>query len=377
MILMDIKLDNIYGFIDFQMNFSYQRKLKKTTIENEFVPTRPNFKYKKAIVLKGANATGKTSLGKSLLAISNYILHGSPDTIASIVSDAQKPASCTMEYVKLSTMQLVRFKTDYNPPSESGVPYFLESSYSLCDIRQDDNYEKCKEVLDAKQMTKITPADFNVLKDYGSLGFRYRLTEIGRSNILEKHPEIDEEIFLDSLDKILRTLDPSFDKVYKSKEIEDCYVIQRGSSQILIRNGVLQGQKDLLSTGTEEGINIAIIVAAIRQHVNGFYYIDEQLSHIQSDLEKHLFSTMVQKLGPGEQLIFTTHNNDLLDVNLPKHSFAFLRKEKINDKYVIRVSFSSEKLKRDTDCVRCAEENDVFSSLPNESLLDQLDEEEF
>ena len=32
-------------------------------------------------------------------------------------------------------------------------------------------------------------------------------------------------------------------------------------------------------------------------------------------------------IGDNEQLIFTTHNTDMLDLNLPKHSYVFLRKK--------------------------------------------------
>ena len=36
-------------------------------------------------------------------------------------------------------------------------------------------------------------------------------------------------------------------------------------------------------------------------------------------------------------------------------------------------SFASDVLKRNTDSLRCAVENDVFASLPQDSLLDELE----
>ena len=36
---------------------------------------------------------------------------------------------------------------------------------------------------------------------------------------------------------------------------------------------------------------------------------------------------MLEHLGDYDQLIFTTHNMDMLDLNLPKHTYAFLRKK--------------------------------------------------
>lgn len=32
---------------------------------------------------------------------------------------------------------------------------------------------------------------------------------------------------------------------------------------------------------------------------------------------------MLDRIGDDEQLIFTTHNTDMLDLNLPKHSYVF------------------------------------------------------
>jgi hypothetical protein len=50
-------------------------------------------------------------------------------------------------------------------------------------------------------------------------------------------------------------------------------------------------------------------------------------------------------------------------------------RKKINEgEYNVSVTFASEILKRNTDSVKCAMENDVFRSLPDASLLDELDQ---
>lgn len=41
--------------------------------------------------------------------------------------------------------------------------------------------------------------------------------------------------------------------------------------------------------------------------------------------------------------------------------------------YKVTVSFASDYLKRQTDSVKCAMENDIFGSLPDDSLLDDLE----
>ena len=111
-----------------------------------------------------------------------------------------------------------------------------------------------------------------------------------------------------------------------------------------------------------------------KNEVNKFYYCDEHFSYIQSDIEKRMFGIMVGLLKDKEQLIFTTHNTDMLDLNIPKHSFAFLKK-RVDQGICEEVSviYASDFLKRNTDSIRSAVENDVFSTLPDDSLLDELE----
>lgn len=47
---------------------------------------RERFRYKKAVILMEANATGKTSLGKALLRIFAYMENGMPSSLFEMVS---------------------------------------------------------------------------------------------------------------------------------------------------------------------------------------------------------------------------------------------------------------------------------------------------
>ena len=49
-----------------------------------------------------------------------------------------------------------------------------------------------------------------------------------------------------------------------------------------------------------------------------------------------------------------------------------MKKEIEDDEYKVSVTFASDYLKRNTDSVKCAMENDVFGSLPDDSMLDEL-----
>ncbi|ALF26074.1 hypothetical protein [Fusobacterium nucleatum] len=69
MIVLNLELDNLLGFEDFKINFSYPKKDENSGIKDEFLKGRPNFRYKKVNILLGANYTGKTSIGKAMMAI--------------------------------------------------------------------------------------------------------------------------------------------------------------------------------------------------------------------------------------------------------------------------------------------------------------------
>ena len=59
----------------------------------------------------------------------------------------------------------------------------------------------------------------------------------------------------------------------------------------------------------------------------------------------------------------------MLDLNLPKHSYVFLRKHLEEGVYQVSAVSASDVLKRNTDSLRCAVENDVFASLTQDSLF--------
>lgn len=117
---------------------------------------------------------------------------------------------------------------------------------------------------------------------------------------------------------------------YKDAEI---FIIRRGDTEIIIQDGKLLN-RDVLSSGTAEGIDVAMFLAAMIARESTFYYCDEHFSYIQSDIEKRIFGIMLERIGANEQLIFTTHN---------------------------------------TDIIRNAVENDVFASLPQDALLDEFE----
>ena len=359
MIILNIKLKHVYGFDDFQMNFTYPRKLSVSLIGEEALEGRERFRYKKAIILMGTNATGKTSLGRALLKIFSSVKEANEAFLRDLYSGDQ-PAEFLVDFVN-EGHTLHRLKG-----SVKGEDVNLH--YYSAEIGEKDSYEMAVE-----KLTDRT-ADLNgnikeLKKRVGVLEYRFAYPEIETSLRVS---DVNKEALLKTLRAVIGTLDPTLTDISIAKDLKDSFIIRRRSKEIIIQEGKLLN-RELMSSGTAEGIDIAVFLASMLSNRNCFYYCDEHFSYIQSDIEKRIFGLMVERLGANEQLIFTTHNTDMLNLNLPKHTFAFMRKEIDDTDYKVTVSFASDYLKRHTDSVKCAMENDIFGSLPDDSLLDDLE----
>lgn len=99
------------------------------------------------------------------------------------------------------------------------------------------------------------------------------------------------------------------------------------------------------------------------------YYLDEKLSSSHSEIEINLLNLVVSKLSKNSQFIYTTHNNEVLNLNVPSHSFLFPSKkgnyveayqpEKMSFNKNDRTSFSYVK-------------NNMFGTVPDTDYLTEL-----
>ncbi|MGN1406426.1 MAG: DNA repair protein Rad50, partial [Erysipelotrichaceae bacterium] len=344
---MNLKLNNIYGFDDFEINLSYPKKIVNSLIENEHLTDRERFRYKKVLVLMGTNASGKTSLGKALLRIITFINAGNTSQLFEMANSNK--ASFSIDFVNEGyTLHRVQVSIDCCSSS-------IETAYFCSSIDKIDSYEKCTEKLSQQNIS--SPDDLR--KKIGTLNYRFAYPEIETSLNFK---DIDKKIFAKTLKAVISTLDPTLRDINISKDLKDTFIIRRKNQEIIIQEGKLLN-RDILSSGTAEGIDVAIFLSSMICKDKTFYYCDEHFSYIQSDIEKRIFGLMIERLTDNEQLIFTTHNTDMLDLNLPKHSFMFLRKDLIDGNYVTSIISASELLKRNTDSLRCAYENNLFMSL--------------
>ena len=361
MIILNLELDNLFAFKSFKINFSYERKNPNSTIPFEYLKDRPNFRFKKVNVIMGANASGKTSLGKALMSIFNFIERHSIKSIQDKIFDKTKTAQFSIDFI-VDNEYLYRIHSVFSSTNLELLDVFR------CKILKRDSYESCVKKLEALYVDKAFHERLELLQPIG-WKFTFPYDDIQIYSMKENLSNKTLKIF----DVVLKALDSAIIQVEQSDELDNSYIIRSKNGDVFVQNGEVV-DKNILSSGTKAGLNIANLVSSIYHGENGFYYCDEQFSFVHSEIEKALFSVMISLLKPYDQLFFTTHNLDMLDMNIPLHTFTFLRKnEKIEAVYPFQV------LQKKKRALRNAVENDVFDALPDISgifLIEEMNSEQ-
>lgn len=362
MIVMDLKVDNLFAFRNFHINMSYPKKIVGSSIEQEHLEGRKNFRYKKVNIILGANASGKTSLGNAIQRICNFIDSKVPTFITDYIQDRQKKTSISMDFI---VQKHVLYRVDIEIPGKKEDEPYRAWDINVC-VRQEkinasDNYEKCVERLE-KQELVYGENYFLELDKVESMSWSFQM-----NNKLDGYDIIVSEEYLGVLEKLLKVLDPFVEGVKKLTEVENAYVIRvNGKDEIMQEHNHVWKFLDncTLSSGTRQGVEVAQAITGIIYGGYEFYYCDEKFSYIHSDIEKACLSIMIESLKPDNQLFFTTHNLDILDMDLPKHSFSFLKKDITDEEQPIKCVTASSFLKRNTDSLRNAVDNDLFNVAP-------------
>lgn len=345
MIFMDVELNDITGFEDFHINFSYPRKLNDSNIPNEFLKKFSNFRYKKLNIIMGANASGKTSFGNVLKNFVSFLKSKQIELLTKMVKTDSVEGSMKIDFVDDSN-KFYRFHLYY----DKGYKYDL---YSL-KINKNDSYETC-----CKRISK------KIIR-----GEKANINEVDNEN----NNKVNEGVlYTKILEVVLKSLDDAILKVEKiNNSIEDHnFIVYHKNFTTFIENKEVVANSKL-STGTKQGIKIANFIYDMLVDRYSFYYCDELFTFTNSEFEKACLSFMVSLLDEDKQLFFTTHNSDILDIDLPLHSYVFFRK-KIEDNNIKNSTvFADSYSNKNTCSLRNAVENDVFDLTHQIETLDCL-----
>ena len=326
---------------------------------------RERFRYKKVVILMGANATGKTALGRILMSIFNFIDGKEYSGIVKLIDDKRKKAEFIID-LAFSGFQLYRIKGTFKALRDETDEYSSEDvSVEVWNetILPNDSYERCVERLAEKQAT-IVESYIKALEKVPKMTWSFHYPYAPEGKLRTLIPFNSEE-YRKTLEMTLKSLDPRIigvTKVDEAVKTNRTYIVQYPNCSAIIRNGTVIDSQ-ILSSGTVDGSGVANMITSMKLNDVSFYYCDEKFAHIHAFL-----SVFIDLLGPDRQLFYTTHNSDILDMDLPKHSFAFMRRDELDENRISCV-YASAYLKKNADSLKNAVENDLFSSAPNVDLI--------
>ncbi len=385
MIFYEVKLDGLYQFKDFSIDFLYSRESIYSPIPQRH-KSFPNLKFKKFAIILGANASGKTTFGKALCVIQNFL--GGKD-LMNIQTDIlnltkefsiEKEKKITIE----STFSTKNFMYDFKfTMNKDGIDNEVWKVIPL----KNTSYNLHKEALDNAPILfniKETPVKSfssyfinnqkyaKYQKDiYYSMGFFYSFS--GESDTIHETLGLNTNIFK----KIAKSFDPSISDVTDSDEVPGNKIIhfKNGYKEIVLKNGTLSsGKESILSSGTKQSILLSHLLYAIYDKKCQTAYIDEKLTHTHSEIEQQIIQILISLIDRIDgQVFITSHNSDLINLKVPNYNFILFKKNK--DGAITHVIEPEKIVKHQNRSIKKIIDEDIFGTSPIlDSLIDLHDE---
>lgn len=405
MFILNLKCQNFFLFRDLDIDFTYPRKLAYEITKNDALFEGSNIKVRKNIIIMGANAAGKTTIGHLLCLIYNYLIcrdNGTADDLAKSIYKRSQDASFTIEFAINKTAYRLTATFDKDGLKKEIIrEAAISPTYNITELRKrlDDAtpllYERDKEpdqirpgfcsyLLRLKKNESLTTIWRTSVQFWFALS-SFHGDPIGMSGLTH--------INIPMISKILPILDNSVEDVVTLVPeagishgviaepaapygtLSKSYTILFKNKQALtIPDGNLSNiNTHRLSQGTIEALAFSSILSCLQTVGDHMIFVDECLSHMHSELEKYLIwlSFLIKK--ETNQLIFTTHNVEICDLKIPTNAFLFLKRQK--DGFNTALWASSKLIKNDRN-FRSYYENDYFDVLPDYSNLITLLEKE-
>lgn len=359
MAVLRLDLNNILCFNDFSIDFSYPKKLVNSSLQGEYLSRYPKIRYRKVNIVVGTNASGKTSLGRAIWNIFLFLKEKEANSIFKIVSQADKEFSILMDCV-FNDGLFFRVEIKKESPNEDLMVRLRELT-----VDADDTYESLVERLDDTKPFEnyVTALDKFIFSGWN---FSFPSIEEGFDQINCKYDETEKTEFCEIYKNVLVTMDSSIKDVYPSSELPDSFIIDfYDKDAVAVTNKAKLSAIRRLSSGTKYAVNIAGVIYSIKKHRNGFYFVDEQFSYVNSDIEIACLTKMISLLDDGEQLFFTSHNTELLALPLPNHSFNFISKAQNQGQTKIVWTNAASLEKRNNVNIKNLYDNDFFGVSPD------------
>lgn len=388
MIFMNLKIYEMYGLSRFEYDFNYKKKSKFSEFPQSII-NFDNINYKKMNIIMGANASGKTSIGKSLCFIQNFLIgktlqYNDKNSLYGVQKDIDIEYGFEVVFIVEETMfkvyamfkgdNLIREKWNKIKINDyTSYDNLLNKLNESLIIHEYNKYEKNEQITYEIKSSFLSINehldDLNLIKN--NTGFFYRFANF---NFLVKEPSI-KDMNTEFLEKVLKAFDKSIIKVSKSEEIENEVLITFSNGVIeRVKDGAIE-QNSILSAGTKEAIILSSILYYIHNNDDFICYIDEQMAFSHSEIEQAITKIIMKWIAnKNAQVFITTHNSAMLDIDLPTYNYSFIRRCKDNKN--IEVIHPELEIAHRSRSLRSMVEKDVFSLGPEiESLVDLMEEE--
>jgi AAA15 family ATPase/GTPase len=412
MIFTKLHLKNWYSFKDCELDLTYPKKIKNNTIPYEFLENFPNIRVKRLVLISGANASGKTSFTKIIYAIKEFISQGAISTFLEdglrnhdekisfnvefiaakpiyILDLARKPKDEIAEYITEAHTQydhLHSFDVEFDLTQKELKEHSWKYTYKCIPIKKQDSINSLRKTLEtidgnsigqnvifSTNTMDIDHPDHHHFDDYYFSSAKNFLS-CDIENKFFKDINLDRS----TLERCLKTFDPTIKSVsYASDQSDDTpkgffinFCNNKSLQMSLIGN--VAEDRHLLSQGTYEAIKLAKFLSRViqlPQNRSFTYVLDENMSHVQCEIEKTMLNLIVQKISNTSQLFYTTHNYEVLEMNYPIHSYLFIKRDIDGNSEFIKAEKHFNKNDRSiVNYVR----NDVLGTIPDTNLLDEI-----
>ncbi len=247
MIFLKLKIDNFYMFKDSSFDFTYPKKINSSTIEGEYLEDFPKIKYKRLCILMGANASGKTSLGKVMCAINNYLQGRSLNNVSETICNKERTASFEIIYVTPKSKKIHQFRTVFNSDG------LVSEEYRYCDLKVSKNLDKT--LIELEKVNNVFKYCSKHTHDIEVPGFKSVAKLLGNKidddipetawNYMYSDFNSTSENFvntgLESLEKMLKTFDTSISEVLaitenNNAEFKACFAKEKSLKNKLESN---------------------------------------------------------------------------------------------------------------------------------------------
>ncbi|PMC16548.1 Predicted ATPase [Oligella urethralis] len=394
MIFLSLRVKNFFSFRDVFLDFAIQRKLLNSTIPDESLEGYKNFHFRRVCIISGVNASGKTALGRLMLEIQLFILkdNTSSNKLRDYLFDKSEAGVIEVEFVMPQNKRVCLHRLKLTINQDQSVPVI---EYAEIPLRATDTVNSARLRLNKNEASNIFRVETSKDKELDALyAFRERIKEAQQGSCgwfysfssvtsdTRKIPMSSESLNRKILEDIVTTFDPTIIKVTENKDESDktqafSLIFKNHDSVVLDMEGAVT-KPERLSKGTYEALKVAIFLNRIIDdrnyceafHDNGpiVYYLDEAMAYVHTELEQLTLSLLIAHLPRHAQLFYTTHNYDVLDMNLPVHSYVFMSKDEEGTSIVQPEQIIN---KNDRSLLNYVK-NNVFNTLPDMSKMELL-----